>query len=84
MDRRTKGGQVSSLGLDLRLSKESRCNMQDLTILLNVKYVRSLILEDVLEVELGVLLVRGRDTCLGNVLRIRIRCRGGAPVEFIL
>ncbi|XP_050895545.1 uncharacterized protein LOC127102186 [Lathyrus oleraceus] len=33
---------------------------------------------NMLEVELGVLLVRGRDTCLGNVLRIRIRCRGGA------
>ncbi|XP_050876629.1 uncharacterized protein LOC127080343 [Lathyrus oleraceus] len=27
MDRETKGGQVASLGLDLRLSKEKRCNM---------------------------------------------------------
>ena len=58
--------------------------MQDLTILRSVKYVRSLILEDVLEVELGVLSVKEKVICLGNILRIRIRCRRGASIEFIL
>lgn len=45
---RDQEGQEASLGLDLRLSRENRCNMQDLTNLLNVKYVRSIILENVL------------------------------------
>jgi hypothetical protein len=64
VDRETKEGREANLGLDLRLSRENRCNMQGLTNLLNVKCVRSLILEDVLEMDLGVLLVRGKDTWL--------------------